>query len=79
LAAAAVTTYLTPHLIKRSMYYSACTGERYIQELLHAHPDHICDILGVSKHVFLVHELSDYGDLQDTKHVSQEEQLAIFL
>ena len=80
-AAAAVTTYMTPHLIKRPMYNSPRTGELYIQELLHAHPDRIHDTLGVSKHVFraLVRELTDYGGLHDTKHVSREEQLAIFL
>ncbi len=51
--------------------------------VLHTHPDRICDTLGVSKCQACVlcpcGELSDYGDLQDTKHVSREEQLAIFL
>ncbi len=81
LAAAAVTMSMAPHIIKQAMYDSSRTGKLYIQELLHAHPDRIRDTLGVSKHVFraLVRELTDYGGLEDTKHVSREEQVAIFL
>ena len=65
------------------MYTSLLTGELYIRELLHrdAHPDRIHDTLGVRKHVFraLMRELQDYAGFAPTKHVSMEEQLAIFL
>lgn len=75
LAAATATSFITPHLIKQPMYDSPRTGEIYIQELLHAHPDHIHNVLGVHKHVFrsLIWELKDYSGLQDTKHVTCEE------
>ncbi len=63
------------------MYNSAYTGNIYIQELLHAHPDRIRDALGMHKHVFrtLVRELKDYAGLAPTKHVTCEEQLGMFL
>ena len=81
LAGAAVAAYMTPHLIKTPMYDSPQTGERYIQELLRAHPSRIHDALGVNKSVFyqLVKELHLYGGLCPTQHVSSEEQVAIFL
>ena len=65
------------------MYTSPMTGEGYVQELLHhgTHPDRIHDVLGVCKHVFrvLMCELHKYSGLRSIKHVSAEEQLAIFL
>lgn len=81
ISAAAVTTALTPHLIKTPMYDSPRTGEMYIQELLQAHDHRIHGVLGVHKHVFraLVRELQECSGLSSTKHISQEEQLAIFL
>ncbi|TFK86403.1 hypothetical protein K466DRAFT_461471, partial [Polyporus arcularius HHB13444] len=81
LAGGIVTTYMSPHIIKSPMYNSIQTGEAYIQELLHGHPDRIRDTLGVHKHIFhaLIHELQVYAGFTPTKHLSQEEQLAIFL
>lgn len=63
------------------MYNSAQTGEAYVQELLGGHPDRIHDVLGVGKHVFrtLVQELKDCAGLEASKHLSCEEQVAIFL
>ncbi|KAI0630940.1 hypothetical protein C8Q77DRAFT_1061988, partial [Trametes polyzona] len=52
LAGSAVTTYITPHIIKEPMYNSTQTGEEYIQELLHGHPQCIHNTLGVHKHIF---------------------------
>ena len=81
LAGGIVTMYMSPHIIKSPMYDSMQTGEAYIQELLRGHPDRIHDTLGVNKHVFraLIRELQEYAGFAPTKHVSQEEQLAIFL
>ena len=77
----ATISYMVPHIIKEPMYNSAHTGEVYIQELLHGHPDRIHDSLGLHQHVFraLVRELKMYAGLQDTRHLSAEEQVAIFL
>lgn len=81
LAGGVVATAMTQHIIKTPMYNSQQTGELYIQELLAAHPDRIHDTLGVHKHVFraLIRELQDYAGFAPAKHVSMEEQLAIFL
>ena|ERR1700683_258128 len=59
---------------------SILTGEGWVLELLSSHPKRICCELGVSHKVFL--ELS--GELRqlgynNSKYVSLEEQLAIFL
>ena len=81
LGASTTVYHMVPHLIKEPMYNSMHTGEKYIQELLTGHGDHIRDTLGLRQHVFqaLIQELKMYADLKSTKHVSVEEQLAIFL
>ena len=63
------------------MYDSALSGQAWLQELLNGHPVRFHNNIGMSKHVFrkLVHELQMYAGLEDTKHVTKEEQLAIFL
>jgi hypothetical protein len=78
---AAVGQYMILHLIKTPMYDSALSGEAWLQELLNGHPVRFHDNVGMSKHVFqkLVHELQMYAGLEDSKHVTKEEQLAIFL
>jgi len=56
------------------------TGTDWVHELLNRHPEHICCELGVHKEVF--HELIaalKAGGLQSSRHISLEEQLAIFL
>ena len=77
----AAISYIIPHVIKEAMYDSTHTGEAYIQELLHGHPHRIHDSLGLHQHVYraLVRELKMYSGLCDTKHVSAEEQVTIFL
>ena len=59
---------------------SILSGEMWVQELLDGHPDCILCELGVQKEVFevLIHTLHAIGTT-DSKHVSLEEQLAIFL
>ena len=59
---------------------SILTGEGWVMELLAGHPQHIHTELGVSHEVFiaLIDELCHIGHT-DSKFVSLEEQLAIFL
>ncbi|KAF9231323.1 hypothetical protein BU15DRAFT_9657, partial [Melanogaster broomeanus] len=59
---------------------SALSGEAWVIELLLGHPNRICCELGMHAHVFaaLVSELRSMGQ-KDSKFVSLEEQLAIFL
>ena len=56
------------------------TGEAWVMELLAGHPNRIRCELGVSLEVFLelIHELRQLGH-GNSKYVSLEEQLAIFL
>jgi len=58
---------------------SALTGNAWAHELLNGHPQRIVMELSVRQHVFLAlfDELRREG-LGDTKHITLEEQLAIF-
>jgi hypothetical protein len=66
--------------IREPYHTSALSGEAWVLELLCGHPDRIRTELGVSLEVFstLVQVLRDIG-YQNSRHVSLEEQLAIFL
>jgi len=66
--------------VKQPYHTSILSGEGWVQELLNGHPKRIQCELGVSKEVFnlLIHELQSMGHTR-TRHVSLEEQLAIFL
>ena len=68
------------YYFKEACYTSILTGEAWVQELLHGHPKRICIALGVNKHVFhgLISELQALGH-GDSKYITLEEQLAIFL
>lgn len=59
---------------------SALSGHGWVQELLNGHPDRIKTELGMRKHVFLalVAALRACG-MQNSRHISLEEKLAIFL
>ena len=59
---------------------SILLGQMWVDELLDGHPDHICCELGLQKGTFheLLHTLCCFS-AADSKHVSLEEQLAIFL
>lgn len=63
------------------MHTSVLTGAAWVGELLSGHPDRIRNNLGVRKHVFrkLCSVLQEKGVLSDSRWVSIEEQLAIFL
>jgi hypothetical protein len=76
-----VTANILQSLYNREPYHtSALSGEAWLLELLCGHPMRIRTELGMSVEVFdnLVQELRDIG-YQNSKHVSLEEQLAIFL
>jgi hypothetical protein len=59
---------------------SQMTGQEWIEELLAGHPKRFYNNMGMNKHVFkqLIQELIQVG-LHDTRYVTSEEQLAIFL
>ena len=66
--------------MKEPYHTSILSGYAWVQELLHGHPKRIRMELGVHKEVFLalVEELQSMGH-EDTKNVTLQEQLAIFL
>lgn len=68
------------YYVKEPVNTSILTGHGWVQELLKGHRNRIHSELGVRKHVFLslVDELRAMG-YTDSRHVTLEEQLAIFL
>jgi hypothetical protein len=75
------TANILQSLYVREPYHtSALSGEAWLLELLCGHPNWIRTELGVSLEVFsnLVQELCDIG-YKNSRNVSLEEQLAIFL
>ena len=68
------------HYMKEPYHTSILSGYAWVQELLNGHPERIRTELGVHKEVFysLIEELQSMGH-GDTKYVTLEEQLAIFL
>ena len=68
------------YYMKEPYHTSILSGYAWLQEMLHGHPEHICTEFGVHKEVFhaLIRELQSMGH-GDTKYVTLEEQLAIFL
>lgn len=82
-ALAAVTVagkHALPYYVKTLRNTSRLTGQQWLSELLEGHPEHFYDCMGMHKHVFcaLLAELFTIG-LHDTRWVSAEEQLAIFM
>ncbi|KAJ8519770.1 hypothetical protein ONZ45_g3304 [Pleurotus djamor] len=77
----AAALYATPSYWKQPYHTSALSGHAWVQELIHGHPDRIWNELGMRLHVFvaLVAELRVTCGLEDSRAVSLEEQLAIFL
>ena len=76
----AVASLLESVYIRNPYHTSALTGEAWVIELLSGHPERMRTALGVNLHVFsaLILELRAAG-LKESKHVSLEEQLAIYL
>lgn len=69
------------HFDKVSKNNSKLTGQAWLDELLRGHAKRFYSNMGMHKSVFrsLVRELRDRAGLCDTRYVSAEEQLAIFL
>jgi hypothetical protein len=66
--------------LRQPFHTSALTGRAWVRELLHGHPGRIRISLGVSKDVFrkLILTVRQMG-MSDSRHVTLEEQLAIFM
>ena len=74
------TDLLKRHFVKEPYHTSILTGEGWVMELLAGHPERICCELGMHRHVFLELQAKLHSiGYRDSKHVSLEEQLAIFL
>ena len=75
-----VLSYGTSPYNKTPYHMSALTGKMWVVEMLHGHLEQIWNELGAHKHVFLS-LCSDWWWYwhQDSKYVTLEEQLAIFL
>jgi hypothetical protein len=77
----AVILYASPLYWKQEYHTSALTGQAWVEELIEGHPDRIKCELGMRLHVFLalVATLRATSGLRDSKNVTLEEQVAIFL
>lgn len=75
-----VERIIRAYYVKTPYHTSILSGQAWVQELLHGHPERIRTELGVHKHVFnaLMLELVQMGHT-DSKNITLEEQLAIFL
>ena len=75
-----LTRLIHRYYMKEPYHTSILSGYAWLQELLHGHPERIRTELGVHKEVFhsLIRELQSMGH-SDTRYVTLEEQLAIFL
>lgn len=76
----AAVLYASPLYDRTPYHTSALTGEDWVLELLHGHPERIRCELGIRKHVFhlLIDTLKGMG-VKRSRDVSLEEQLSIFL
>ncbi|KAF8240203.1 hypothetical protein L208DRAFT_1233970, partial [Tricholoma matsutake] len=79
--AVAAAAFTSRHLDKEVMHTSRLTGQDWIKELLEGHAKRFHQQMGMNKLVFwkLLHDLQGCCGLRATRHVSAEEQLAIFL
>ncbi|KAJ7196183.1 hypothetical protein B0H12DRAFT_987985, partial [Mycena haematopus] len=66
---------------KEAMHTSWQTGQLWLDELLKGHPERFRRSFGMHRHVFrqLIRALCLKSGLAPTKHLSSEEQVAIFL
>jgi hypothetical protein len=77
----AVVLYASPLYWKQPYHTSALSGQAWVDELLGGHPDRIKTELGMRLHVFLalVVQLQTLSGVTDSKYITIEEQVAIFL
>ncbi|KAG2745659.1 hypothetical protein P692DRAFT_20741197, partial [Suillus brevipes Sb2] len=65
---------------KQPYHTSILSGVGWVNKLLNGHPERIQCELGVHHHVFIVLlQLLHDGSINDSKHITLKEQLAIFL
>jgi hypothetical protein len=66
---------------KTPQHTSKLTGQQWMEELFEGHDRRFYNQMGMEKHVFrqLIKVLQEKAGLGDTKHVTIEEQLGIFL
>jgi len=75
-----VMEHYTPLYDRTPYHTSILTGEGWVRELINGHPERIRNELGVHRSTFIVLvEVMKMAGLQPSRHVSVEEQLAIFL
>jgi hypothetical protein len=69
------------HFVKVPQHTSILSGQDWINELIAGHDSQFYNKMGMHKHVFwsLLSVLQKDASLGNTRHVSCEEQLAIFL
>ncbi|KAL6276458.1 hypothetical protein ACE6H2_020059 [Prunus campanulata] len=73
--------YWQSYVDRMPCHNSVLSGHEYVQELLNGHPDRIYDSFRMDKHVFqrLCYTLESLNLLQNDRHVSTQEAVAIFL
>jgi hypothetical protein len=78
---AAVSGAVASRFDKTPQHTSKLTGQQWMEELLEGHDRQFRNQMGMEKHVFrqLIKVLQVKAGLGDTKHVTIEEQLGIFL
>lgn len=81
ITAGVTVTALAATLFPTPMNTSILTGMGWLRELLCGHPTRFYDAFAMPKHVFrkLVKELHVYANLDHSKHICMEEQVALFL
>lgn len=79
--AAFVATGMNGQKSPEPKHTSHLTGQLWLEELLAGHPERFREQLGLAHHVFrkLSQVLQKSHGLRDSRHVSADEQLAIFL
>jgi hypothetical protein len=79
--AALVVTVMNNQKSPEPKHTSLLTGQLWLEELLTGHPERFREQLGLAHHVFrkLSQVLQESHGLRDSRHVSADEQLAIFL
>ncbi|KAF9536914.1 hypothetical protein CPC08DRAFT_616927, partial [Agrocybe pediades] len=78
----AAVLYQSPSYWSQPYHTSALTGQAWVNELIHGHPDRIYNCLGMRLHTFtsFVAHLKLLGGLSTSRlGITVEEQAAIFL
>lgn len=80
-SAASLANYIKGHYLKTPRNNSKLSGAEWNQEILNGHGGRFRSAFGISQNVFnrILHVLKNKAGLKDSKHLSAEEQLGIFL